>query len=140
MPGIVYGSINLKIVLWGLHTNLQVPPKELSKIPTIVFFWYRLLYTFVAHIISMLQLRTYLIKKQTRVTQQILREEKTFEVEFSKEVKRSNSLLLFNFVDIFHFFRGLLCRVGSLNLIKFFDSRMVGYQVIELVNVFVNLI
>ena len=33
-----YGSINLKIVLWGLHTTLQVPPKELSKIPTFVFF------------------------------------------------------------------------------------------------------
>ena len=30
--------MNLKIVLWGLHTNLQVPSKELSKIPTFVFF------------------------------------------------------------------------------------------------------
>ena len=38
LPGIVYGSINLKIVLWGLHTNLQVPQKELSKIPTIIFY------------------------------------------------------------------------------------------------------
>ena len=31
-------SINLKIVLWGLHTTLQVPPKDRSKIPTFVFF------------------------------------------------------------------------------------------------------
>ena len=34
---IVYGSINLTIVLWGPHTNLQVPPKDWSKIPTLVF-------------------------------------------------------------------------------------------------------
>ena len=31
---IVYGSLNLKIVFWALHTNLQEPPKDRSKIPT----------------------------------------------------------------------------------------------------------
>ena len=34
MPRIVYGSINLKIVLWGLLTNLQVPPTRRSRIQT----------------------------------------------------------------------------------------------------------
>ena len=40
---IVYGSLNLKIAFWGLHTNLQVPPTWQSKIN--FFFWHRLMYT-----------------------------------------------------------------------------------------------
>ena len=35
---IVYGSTNLKIVLWGLHTTLQVPPKELDAKFQLLFF------------------------------------------------------------------------------------------------------
>ena len=37
LPRIVYGSINLKIVFWGLHTNLQVPRTWRSKIQTFFF-------------------------------------------------------------------------------------------------------
>ena len=34
-PMIVYEAMNLKMVLWGLYTTLQVPPNQLSKIPTL---------------------------------------------------------------------------------------------------------
>ena len=38
LPRIVYGSINLKIVFWGLKTNLQVPQIWRSKIQTFFVF------------------------------------------------------------------------------------------------------